>query len=375
MSLLATVGGCDSGSGMDEQVIDDPIVDVPPTEEPSFKRSDMLANFGNEIIVPAYVAFQETIKVLHDSGDVFSADPSIETLLSLQEALKTARLNWQDVALFQFGPAETFALRGALNTYPTNLDQINANMASGSYVLGTLENIAAGGFPALEYLLHGIGESSEDIVALFSTDIDAASRRAYLDANLDFVVENVNLVVNQWLPSEGNYLATFLSEDQAGVDVGSSLGQIVNAMVLHYERFIRDGKIGIPAGVRSSGVPRPKTTEAFYSGYSVELATRSIEALTRLYDGTTYVGEEGVGLDENLEFLESAELASDILSVMEGVSNSIEGLSDPLSTQIESDVNVVVSAFTEMQQLVVLLKADMTSILGITISFQDNDGD
>jgi hypothetical protein len=28
-----------------------------------------------------------------------------------------------------------------------------------------------------------------------------------------------------------------------------------------------------------------------------------------------------------------------------------------------------------MQDAVVLLKADMTSILGVTITFQDNDGD
>ena len=359
----------------DEPPGEDPIIDPPPAEEPSFKRADMLANMGNNIIVPSYVSFQGAVGALHTAGEVFKNSPDEATLTDLQAALKEARMAWQDVALFQFGPAETFALRGSLNTYPANTDQIEANMASGSYVLGTIENIAAGGFPALAYLLHGTGETTEELLALFTTDANATSRMTYLEDNLTFSQENVDLVVNRWLATDGNYLATFLSEDKGGVDVGSSLGELVNALVLHYERFIRDGKIGIPAGVRSSGVPRPKTTEAFYGGYSSELAVRSVEALERLYKGTSFSGEDGTGLEENLEFLEAEMLASDISTTMQGVIGSLMALPDPLSAQIESNSEEVVSVFTEMQQLVVLLKADMTSFLGVTITFQDNDGD
>ena len=375
ISLLIGVAACDSGSGMDEPVVDDPVIDPPPAEEPDFKRADMLANMGNNIILPSYLSFQEAIGQLRAAGDVFISSPDVASLTALQEALKNARSAWQDVALFQFGPAETFALRGVLNTYPANTEQIEENMESGGYALGTIENIAAGGFPAFDYLLHGTDNTQEEIVALFTSDDNATSRMTYLGDNLSFVEENVDLVVNRWLPSDGNYLNTFLSEDKGGVDVGSSLGELVNALVLHYERFIRDGKIGIPAGVRSSGVPRPKTTEAFYGGYSSELAVRSVEALERLYKGTSLDGEEGIGLEENLAFLEQDMLATDISSTIEGVIGSLEALSDPLSVQIESDAEDVVSVFAEMQQLVVLLKADMTSFLGVSITFQDNDGD
>ena len=376
LCVLLGFGACDSGSGMaDEPPGEDPIIDPPPAEEPGFKRADMLANMGNTIIVPSYVAFQGAIGALHTAGEAFQSGPDETTLNGLQAALKEARMAWQDVALFQFGPAETFALRGSLNTYPANVDQIEANMASGSYVLGTIENIAAGGFPALAYLLHGTGETAEELLVLFTTDANATARMTYLEDNLTFIQENVDLVVNRWLATDGNYLATFLSEDKGGVDVGSSLGEVVNALVLHYERFIRDGKIGIPAGVRSSGVPRPRTTEAFYGGYSSELAVRSVEALERLYKGTSFEGEEGAGLEENLEFLDADMLASDISTTMEGVIGSLMALPDPLSAQIEANSEEVVSVFTEMQQLVVLLKADMTSFLGVTITFQDNDGD
>ena len=194
---------------------------------------------------------------------LFLADPSITTLTDAQVALKEARLSWQNVALFQFGPAETFAIRGTLNTFPTDEDQIAQNIDSGTYILGSVDNLDAGGFPALDYLLHGAAESPEAIIALYSTANDAANRNAYVQANLDFIQSNADAVVDGWMPGGGNYLNTFLSNENAGTDVGSSLGQLLNAMILHYERFIRDGKIGIPAGVRSSGVPRPTATEAF----------------------------------------------------------------------------------------------------------------
>ena len=343
--------------------------------DPEFERAEMLENLGINYIIPAYQAFQASMGALDAAGNNFAADPTPETLEALQGRLKDARTTWQDVALFQFGPAETFALRGSLNTYPTDTDQINNNITSGSYVLGTLDNIDAGGFPALDYLINGLGTSTGEILPYYTTDNEAAARTQYVLDNISFIKGLVDSVVGRWLPGGGNFIGTFLSADKGGVDVGSSLGQLINAMILHYERFIRDGKIGIPAGVRSSGIPRPTTTEVYYGGYSLELAIRSMRTLNSVYEGTSFDGAEGIGLQENLEFLDAPDLASDISSTSAEIIGALEQLSDPLSTQIDADTDSVVNTFTKMQELVVLMKADMTSFLGITITFQDNDGD
>ena len=363
--LALMVSSCDSSGGNEEE----------PEPMPSFDRAEMLANIGNNLIVPGYLAFQADVNTLHGAGEAFLADPSSMTLDEIRTALRDARLSWQRVAIYQFGPAENAALRGVLNTFPTDVDQINQNIDSGSYILGSVDNIDAGGFPALDYLLHGLSETDQGTLELYTTDPSAANRIAYLQSNLDFIKNNTDTVVDDWLAEGGNYIATFLSGEKGGVDVGSSLGQMVNAMILHYERFIRDGKIGIPAGVRSSGVPRPTTTESFYGGYSLELARESMRGLGELFEGTALDGSAGIGIRENLEALDASELAADISATYADVVTLLEGLSDPLSSQIESNVDDVVAAFTEMQLLVVLLKADMTSFLGVTITFQDNDGD
>ena len=369
--LLAGValllGSCDSGG--------DDGGEQPPPPPAGFDRPAMLANFGNNMVMPAYQALQTAVDALEEAANAFAGDPSDATLVTAQQALKAARLAWQDANLFQFGPAESAVLRASLNTFPTDSDLVETNVASGNYVLGSVANQAAGGFPTLDYLLHGVGGTSEETVAKYTTDTSAAQRIAYLQDNVAFIKTNTDATVNAWLATGGNYIGTFLSAEKAGVDVGSSLGELCNALILHYERFVRDGKIGIPAGVRSAGVPRPAATEAFYGGYSVELAIANVKAIERLYLGTSLSGAEGIGLDENLQALEATDLSNDIKTTLRATIAALEGLSDPLSTQIETDGDAVTAAFTTMQQLVVLLKADLASVLGITITFQDNDGD
>lgn len=361
-SLLAPIASCDSTPS-----------DGPPDD--SFDRSEMLENLGDAVILSSYEALQQAVDALQTSAGAFAGDPTTANLAELRGRLKEARLAWQDANLFQFGPAESVILRAALNTYPVDEDRIEENVASGNYTLGTIDSRAAVGFPALDYLLHGVGSTDQEIVAAYTEEPGAANWMAYLQDNITFIKEATDATVTEWVADDGDYIGVFLSEENAGTDVGSSLGMLTNAFILHYERFIRDGKIGIPAGVRSAGVPRPASVEAFYAGYSVELAIANLRAVKRLFLGNSLTGAEGTGLDDNLRALDSEQLAVELETQMDEAVASLEALNDPLSVQIETDNDAVLTAFTELQDIIVLLKADMTSILGITITFQDVDGD
>lgn len=335
----------------------------------------MLDHLGSALILPSYEALQHAVDALDASATRFADDPSAAHLTEVQNRLRTARLAWQDANLFQFGPAASAALRASLNTYPVDRDEVEANVESGSYILGAIDNRAAVGFPALDYLLHGVGATEAEILTAYTAAADAPNRLAYLQDNIDFVKEAVDSTVDAWSASGDNYIGTFLSEGNAGTDVGSSLGMLINAFVLHYERFIRDGKIGIPAGVRSAGVPRPSLTEAYYGGYSAELALANLRAAKRLFLGNTPAGADGSGLDDHLQALDAEALAAQIVTEFDEAIAAVEALDDPLSEQIVANNEPVLAAFTELQDVIVLLKADMTSVLGITVTYQDNDGD
>lgn len=340
-----------------------------------FDRVAMLENYGNNNILPAYRALQTAVDHLQDSAGTFTDNPTEANLAALQAQLKKTRLAWQDVSLFQFGPAEFNTLRTSLNTYPADTSQIENNIESGGYTLGTLENRAAAGFPTLGYLLHGTGSTQQEIISRYTTDSNASARSSYLMDNLTFMKEKVDNTVTAWESDGGDYLSTFTSKENSGTDVGSSLGMMVNALVMHYERFLRDGKIGIPAGVRSSGIIRPTATEAYFAGYSTELAIANVKAVTRLIEGTGLDGIDGTGIEEYLDALNATALADDILNRLAGAVSGLEELSDPLSEQIQNNNQPVLDAFAQMQEVVTLIKADMPSVLGVTITFQDNDGD
>lgn len=340
-----------------------------------FDRAQMLENYGQNIIIPAYAAFQDSVDQLKTAADSFAADPSTDRLENLQSELKDARLAWQSVNLFHFGPAEMRVLRTSLNTYPADTAQIEDNIESGDYTLGSVSNQAATGFPALGYLLHGIGGSQQEIVTAYREAQDASDRMQYMRDNVDFVKQLIDQVTHSWFADQGDYIGTFLSDENAGTDAGSSMGMMINAFVQHYERFIRDGKIGIPSGVRSAGVPRPQATEAYYAGYSSELALENMETVKRFYLGQGLEDEDGLGLHQNIKALGAGDLADEIQTELNGAIDQVSALNDPLSRQIQDDNEAVQAAFQEVQDLVGLFKADMTSILGITITYQDNDGD
>jgi predicted lipoprotein len=340
-------------------------------DQTDFDRPAMLSNYGNNIILPAFENMQAAANELETAAKNFESNPTIQQLETLQSALKDARLAWQEIGpFFQFDPAESILLRPSLNTYPSDTDKIDENISTGDYTIGSIDNQSAAGLPAAGYLLHGVGDNNEEILTMYTSDTEAEERMTYLLDNVTFIKEQVNTATSEWQSSGGNYISMFLSEDNAGTDVGSSLGMLINSYIQYYERFMRDGKIGIPAGIRSAGTPRPVAVEAYYGGYSVELAIVNLEQIERIF-----TGGNAKGLDDNLEALGAEDLSDEIKTQLDEAQSALEQLNDPLSEQIENNNEPVLASFEELQDLVSLLKADMTSVLGITITYQDNDGD
>ena len=150
---------------------------------------------------------------------------------------------------------------------------------------------------------------------------------------------------------------------------------MINALSKDFERNTRDGKIGIPVGIRSLGEPIPESVEAYYGGYSVELLSANIDAYEQLY-----FGGQGVGFDDYLEGIGAAttgneNLNQEIAEQFEKISAAIGNIADPLPLAIQNQKGDVEKVFAEMQGLLVLFKTDMASSIGVVISYQDNDGD
>lgn len=343
--LISTFWACNDDKKEDDQDI-------------QFDQAAFLANLSDEVILPAYTDANVAVNELSLSIDSLIIEKNQLRLDDAQAKLKTAYLAWQKVSYLEFGPAMTVGLRSNANTFPTDTASIESKIAQNETQMDLLSMSDKKGFPALDYLLNHSSDS------LILAELDN-NRSNYLSAVVQDLKTKINTVYGEW---SGNYQSTFNSN--TGTDVGSSTGQLINALNQHYERFFRDGKIGIPLGVRTSDVARPQDSEALYGAYSIELAVANFEAMK-----TFYSGKDGLGLDDYLKSANAADLDQTIQNQMVVIDSKLNGLNDPLPQAIQMQNALLKETYQEIQKLIVYWKVDMPSRLGILITYQDNDGD
>lgn len=336
-----------------------------------FDQQPLLDNLANNLIIPAYDQFAEASSTLVTAISALNDDLSFENLEAARTQLNSARLAWQACAFYQFGPAETNGLSALTNLYPVDVNQIGRNIETGEYNLTQVANADARGLPAIEYLLFGDGETDNEILQ----SMVVGNKLPYLLDVANLIATTAAATATNWNNSGDNYIAIFTSEEALGVSAGSSVAQLLNAVIQYYERNIRDGKVGIPVGIRSLGEIIPENVESYYAKHSLELLRASIVQFQEMYTGGT-----GVGFDDYLIALEAVstnneDLPAAIDDQFTQILAAIDQINAPLSEAIVNDKASVEQIFAEMQGLATLLKTDMSSQIGVGITFQDSDGD
>ena len=354
--------------------------DTPPNPNNTLDRQPMLINWVDNIIIPSYDEFKLSMDGMTSAFATFEASPSEGNLASLRAAWVEAYTNWQKVELFQFGPADVYDLRSFFNIYPANLTNINTYINDPSLSLDLLSASSAQGFPALDYMLNGAGESDAAIVAYYTAETDGPKRLAFAGRVINRMNTLLGSVISQW---NGTYRDTFINS--TGLDIGSAMGKVVNAYVLNYERYVRSGKIAIPSGSMLSGMTTayPDKVEAYYKeDISLQLAKAAHKASVDFFNGVSAIdGTEGPSFKSYLDALGAKDestgtLLSEVLNdQFDAVTTSLDGLDTSFVQQIANDNSEMYNTYIEMQKAVVVLKVDMASAMSIIITYTDNDGD
>ena len=341
-----------------------------PTNGASFDRKAMLTNIGNNVILPAYQSLQSKEVTFDELVTGFNANPDADKLSKLQDAFKELYKAWEACSSFELGVADQSSLNLNTNTFPADTTKINGYTATGSYNLSAAANNVAKGLPAIDYLLFGSNAAS--LLSLYTTDSKAANRKQYLSALSADIKTNVTNVVNAWT---GSYMTTFANA--IGTDVGSSTGLLMNKMDYDFDQ-LKNNKLGIPLGKQSMGALLPEKTEGFYCGISAQLALLQLQAIQSIYLGKGTAGD-GIGFDDYLAQANAKYNGGSLNDTIKNQFNiaisKLQAVADPLSATLTGNTASVNAAYVEVQKLLVLLKTDMPSSLGILITYVDNDGD
>lgn len=341
--------------------------------ESSFDKTAMLSNYADNVVVPNLTMAKNALDSFAVSYSSFIQTKNNGNLISARQKFIRAYVAFQYASLFEFGPSETEFVRSNFNTYPCDTDQIKSNINSGVYDFNVIANLDAKGFPAIDYVLYSQPSDSVTIV-MFDTDVNASKRSVYVSDCIAEMQNKLNSVISGW---NNGYKGTFVSS--TGSEIGSSLGMLVNQLNFEID-LLKNGKLGIPLGKRSLDIALPEKCEAYYAkNYSVVLAKHCLANIENVYLGRTMSGSDGIGLDDYLDALKaqhnSGTLNEAIKNQFAVAKSKLALVQEPLSVSVLTDVATVDAAYIEIVKLLVLLKTDAPSVMGIIITYQDGDGD
>jgi predicted lipoprotein len=341
-------------------------------------RAAMLTHWADNIIVPSYANFKIKLDAMTAKSGAFAAKPDVASLTEFRQSWEEAYIEWQKAELFDVGPGAKRAIRSYYNIYPANVQGIVQNIDNPGSSLEVTSSFDRQGFPALDYLLNGVGATDAETVAYYTNAASGAKRLAYIKRITDHMQQLLDGVIADW---NGAYHHDFISK--TGTDIGSPTGELVNGYVLHYERYIRSGKFGIPSGAMLNGVVAADKVEAVYKkNISRTLALTAHQAAVDFFNGKNVkTMAEGPSLKSYLNALGAKDSAtgqslSEILNTQFGASKAkITALQPDLHQQVLDNNQAMKDVYNELQKAVRLLKVDMTSAMSITITYTDNDGD
>ena len=341
--------------------------DDPEETKPGFDRVAMLTAYRDQFIVPAYQVALSKSTSLRDAAQAFTAAPSTELLGSLQSAWIEAAVAWQQACMYNFGPAGESgilkSLQEELATFPVSETKLNSILSTGTWNTSDF-NRDARGFYAIEYLIFDPLSDAQTLVERFN----AQTRRDFLVALCNDVRNRISTVQNAW----SSYGSEFISN--SGTDAGSSVALLYNEFVKSYEA-IKNFKFGLPLGLRPGQTAvAPELLEARYSKISFRLAKAHYNHIVNLYRGV----DESKSFKGYLKTVTGGEaLVTETeaqLSVLAGQFNALDENLD-MADRIVNNPQALIDLHTELQKNTKNFKSDMSSLLGIAITFTSGDGD
>lgn len=337
----------------------------------NFDRAAMLSHWADDYIMPAYQDYHAQTRVLNTAAQAYIAEPNAANHAAVHKAFRQTYRAWQWVSFLEIGPAEQLSLRNLTNIYPTSGAEIEQALGQSSYNLDLPSTFNEQGLPAIDYVLSGLGNPNTTNSA-FSNN---ANYGRYLQALTQRLENLSSQVLGQW---QNGYRQSFISNTSASAT--ASANKLINDFVFHFEKELRAGKVGIPAGVFSGG-SLDQNVEAYYSDtLSRSLFLESLRAHKAFFRGWGFKEQNsGNSLQAYLDYLnvknQDLNLSDAIFAQMESAHTQAEALPASFADAVRNQNTDLLNLYDELQKAVILLKVDMMQALNVRIDYIDADGD
>ncbi len=337
------------------------------TETPDFQVQNLVRDITNKHIVVNVSSFSNQVNMLETEINNYVTDPTENKLLTVQNQWKLAAQAYGKVYAFNIGQVRDQFMHQALYNWPTTTNAVENFISDPTEITEMyVQNLSpqAKTLAALEYLLF----KTEDLTIVNTEYVNSENRRNYLKYTGKELKTQATRLVNIWSVSGDNYSTTFIDNTNTGIQ--GSFNLLYNGLY----NLIDTGKvtkIGKPAGLENSQNTNPELTQAHFSNTSLAILMKNIESVEDVYFNT-----QGLGISNYVSHVASNEILNTaVQGKIDEVKTAISAIQVPLFDAITSNHNQVVTLHEKLNELGILFSVDVRSILSITITSTDNDGD
>ena len=330
-------------------------------------RGVVVRELAAAVIVPTFDAVAARAGELRGAAEALAADPTPAALAAAQAAWRAARAPWKEAVVFGFGPGKDLRLTVAIDQSPIVPAYVEQEIAGDAPITDAyVERLGANrkGFHALEYLAFG-----DDALAPLAAE---PRRRELAAAYARVLASDADALRAAWADEHAAAFAAPGPGNAAYPTVKVALDAIVNELVFQSE-WIADQHLGKPLGLASGGAPRPELEESGPSDHSTADMAGALRGIRNAYLGTRD-GAPGRGLGHLLAAY-SVTTDAEVRAALDAALAAVAAIPRPFRAAVVDHRDDVLAAHAAVKELKRILATEVIALLGVTLGFNDNDGD
>ncbi|WP_298423672.1 imelysin family protein [uncultured Kordia sp.] len=337
------------------------------TEMLDFQVETLLRDVTNNHIITNVARFSNQVNILELEINNYVANPTESQLTAVRNQWKLAAQAYGKIYAFNIGQVRDQFMHQALYNWPITTTAVENFISDPVEITEAyVENLSpqAKTLSALEYLLF----KTTDVATTNIEYINSENRRKYLEFTSKELKTQATRLVNIWSVSGDNYSTTFINNTNTGIQ--GSFNLLYNGLY----NLIDTGKvtkIGKPAGLENSQNTNPELTQAYFSNTSLAILMKNIESVEEVYFNT-----QGLSIANYVSHVADNEILNTAVQTkINEVKTAINTIQIPLFDAITSNHDQVTTLYEKLNELGILFSVDVRSVLSITITSTDNDGD
>ncbi len=331
------------------------------TGKTAVSKRAALDGIAQGVLLPSYAEFAGRCSELAVAVDALAAAPTAASLASAKQAWGAAHLAWRRAQTFAHGPIADLSVYGRIQFWPSRRQSVERVVRAQRPIDDDyIQELGAGavGLSALEVLLFDARKDDAARVTSFAGP-QGERQRQYARALARELVNKSQLVLNAW---RGGFAASFAAGGQDNVNL------IVNDVLAAIESGVQNRLRGI-IDLQGAAAIAPDLIEGALSGTSQQGILASLVGAK-----ATFSGGDGAGLDDYLRQL-NAPAARRIEAQFQKAIAAVKAIDGPVERVVVANPQIVVRAHDECRALEIMMKTEVVSTLGVTLTFKSTDGD